>query len=241
MTAVAQAAYVFGIVPAGTTASGPDLDGIDIVADGPVAAVIGSVPADSVLGAADLRRHDQVIAALVADGVAVLPMRFGAAVVDRDAVRSDVLAPNTDRYVTALDALTGLVQFTVQVRYERTGVVREIVAGDPEVAAARIAASQPAASMAAKLRLGELVVASIERRRARDADRISAEISPLVRDLHVSLGEDPDSVAQIACLVSADAGDEFVARLEELARECATTMRLRLLGPLAPYDFVPTS
>jgi hypothetical protein len=241
MTAVAEAVYVFGIVPDDVAESVERGDGIDIVSNGSVAAVVGSVPADRPLGADDLRRHDRVIASFVDSGIPVLPMRFGAAVADRAAVVSDLLEPNADAYTAALDKLTGVVQFTVQVRYERTGLLREILADDPNVLSARAVAGDPAASTAAKMRLGELVVAAIGRRRPADAEHIRFTLAPRVRALRVTLADDPDSVAQLACLVRSDRTDKFIDTLERLARDLADTMRLRLLGPLAPYDFVPNT
>jgi hypothetical protein len=240
MTALAQAMYVFGVVPADASLGElAEQTGTELVVAGPVAAVVGSLAPGATLGADDLRRHDRVVAALVEQHIPVLPMRFGIAVADADAVVADVLEPNADTYAAALAELTGLVQFTVQVRYERTGVLREIVADNPEVAAARIAAAEPAASTATKLRLGELVVAAIGRRRSADAERIRAAVAPAARDVHVTLAEDPDSVGQLACLVAADDSERFIDLLEGLARDNAAVLRLRLLGPLAPYDFVP--
>ena len=44
-----------------------------------------------------------------------------------------------------------------------------------------------------------------------------------------------------AFLISEKRVNEFEDAVEELGRAQASRLRLRLLGPLAPYDFVPRS
>src|SRR3954469_20779176 len=113
MTATVQTAcYVFGIVPADAPLPANDgaglAAGLKLVEAGDLAAVVGSVPTDRPLGrAADLRAHDRGVADPVGAGAAVLPMRFGAVVVDEAGVVDELLVPHRAEFEEALATLKG--------------------------------------------------------------------------------------------------------------------------------------
>jgi hypothetical protein len=49
---------------------------------------------------------------------------------------------------------------------------------------------------------------------------------------------DPEQVLDSAFLVSRDRRHEFEHAVDQLGSELADSVKLRLIGPLAPYDFV---
>lgn len=244
MTVAAGAVYVYGIVPSDARwGVDDDAPPVDVVTSGPISAVVAAVTSERPFGLAeDLRNHDRVVAWFVERGVPILPMRFGMVIADRETIERDVLEANAEGYGRALKDLEGLVQYILQVRYEPDGVLRAVVRENPEVAQARSAAKQAgSANRSAQLRLGELVVGAIGRRREADAAGIQHRIDEFVEDLHCTMIDDPESVADLACLVRTDRLAEFEAAAEAIAADRAAMMRLKLLGPLAPYDFVPDS
>jgi ribosomal protein L16/L10AE len=232
-------------MPSTSTAWSPEELGesVDVVPSGPVSAVVSTVSTDRPLGlSGDLRNHDRVIARFVERGIPILPMRFGMVIADRETIAHDVLEANEALYERALRDLEGLVQYVLQVRYEPDGVLRSVVRENPAIAEARSAAQAAGpAHRAAQLRLGELVVGAIGRRRDADAAAVQQRISDFTEDLRCMLIDDPDSVADLACLVRADEADEFEAAAEDIAADSAAMLRLKLVGPIAPYDFVPRS
>jgi hypothetical protein len=249
MTSVALApCYVFGIVPATDVGSRPiagaqpsggsGITAIRVVSRGALAAVVGSAPVDRPIGrAADLRTHDAVLASLVADEVPVLPLRFGAVLADEQAVLDELLEPHHDEFVRALEQLRGRLQFVVRARYEQDTILREVLADHPEIARLRQHPDQ--ADWNQQIRLGELVVAALERRRPGDAETVLAALTPLavaVRRQEVSAA---DEVLHLAVLVDRSSRNEFERAVEECGRSFAGRIRFRLVGPVAPYDFVP--
>jgi hypothetical protein len=230
---------VYGIVPADRVPAGSSGDHVDTVVHGPLAAVVAAASADRPLGADELRMHDAVVAGFVERGVPILPMRFGSAVADVDTVIDEILAAKADSLVAALEELSGRRQYTLQVRYEQDGVLRRVLARDPRIEAARVAASGPRASGSDRIRLGQLVAAAIERRRGSDARVIADALAPWAERQTTTVASDSWGVASIACLVDVEREDAFVEAAEALAEQHAEFVRLRLLGPLAPYDFVP--
>ena len=49
----------------------------------------------------------------------------------------------------------------------------------------------------------------------------------------------PEDVVNVAFLVERDRQEEFENAVEGVGEELVGRVRLRLLGPVAPYDFVP--
>ena len=207
---------------------------------GRVAAIISDVPVDRPLGVrGDLLAHETVLDA-VAAGATVVPMRFPA-VVEEDAVVDELLAPNEDRFVTLLDDLVeDRVQFTLSGRYEQDAVLREILVGDPEIAALRekVRRLPDDASYYDRVRLGELVVQALEDRRDGEAAAIVDRLAPFAVATTSNPPGAPEDVLNAAFLVERERQWEFEDAVESVGEDLAGRIRLRLLGPVAPYDFV---
>jgi hypothetical protein len=241
MTAtVDSACYVFGIVPAGArlpdcNGSGPASE-LRLVPADDLAAVVGPLPRGRSLGrTSDLLAHDEVLAALVATRTPVLPMRFGAVLPDEQAVTTDLLHEHAAEFRADLDRVRDRVQYTVKVRYREPVVLREILTDRPELERLR-----DAASFAARLQLGQAIVAELDRRRPGDVSDVLAAIGEFDE---VRLGEpaEPDDVLSAAFLVRYGSAAAFEKQIDTLARRRASRMQMRLVGPTAAYDFVGRS
>jgi hypothetical protein len=236
--------YVYGLVRADTTL--PDgLAGlgpsgrVTTIVHGPLAAIVSDVPVDRPLGVrGDLVAHETVLDA-VAGRAAVVPMRFPA-VVEEHAVVDELLAPNEDRFLTLLDGLENRIQFTLTGRYEQDAVLREILEGDPEIAALRekIRSLPEDATYYHRVRLGELVVQALEDRRDVEAAEIVDRLGPFAVTTASNALAAPEDVVNTAFLVERKRRREFEDAVESVGQALAGRIRLRLLGPVAPYDFV---
>jgi hypothetical protein len=238
------AAYVYGLVGADTRLP-DDLIGlgpsgkVSTIVHGDVAAIVSDVPVDRPLGTRDdLLAHESVVDT-VAASAAVLPMRFPA-VVEEEGVVEELLAPHHDRFVTALGELEGRVQYTLKGRYEQDVVLREVLEGDPEIQAlqAEVRDLPEDATYHQRLRLGELVVGALEERRDGEAADLVERLEPHAVGVVEHQPGQPDDVVNAAFLVEREHAQEFEDAVEQLGEQLHGRMRLRLLGPLAPYDFV---
>lgn len=236
--------YVYGVVRAGV-ALPEDLRGlgpsgrVSVTTHGRIAAVVGDVPADRPLGTRDdLITHETVVDA-VAGVTTILPMRFPA-VVEEQGVVDELLAPNEDYFCDVLAGLDGRVQFALKGRYEQETVLREVLEADDEIRTLRqrVAELPEDASYYERVRLGELVVGALERLRETDAARMYARLEPTAVEVAAHTPAQPEDVIDAAFLVERDAVGGFEDACEELGKELIGRVRLRLLGPLAPYDFV---
>ena len=239
------ATYVYGLVKADAELP-PKLGGLGpsgrvcTIAHQRVAAIVSDVPSDRPLGTRDdLIAHERVLD-MVAERTAVLPMRFPA-VVEEDGVVSELLAPNEERFADALARLDGLVQFTVKGRFEREPVLREIAEADDHIMALReqVNGLPEDATYYDRIRLGELVVAAMEQRRDEVGRRVLERLQSCTESVSPRRLVEPDEVVNAAFLVDRDRIKQFDDAVDDVARELAGRVRFRLVGPLAPYDFVP--
>lgn len=242
---MSSATYVYGLVPADTQL--PDeLHGLGptgevaAVTHGELAALVGDVPTDQPLGTRDdLLAHEQVVDTVAAD-TTVLPMRFGAVLASRDAVVEELLAPHHDQFVAIMSELADRVQYTLRARYDEQAVLREVLAERPEVRELRerVQGKPEDATYYDRIRLGELVVAAIEERRGSDAAVLHERLEQLAVAMATHEPGTPEEVVHTAFLVERAQHEQFEAAVEELDSELRGRIELRLLGPLAPYDFV---
>ncbi len=241
----AMACYVYGIVPCGTAGLSENVAGLDdsrveLVEHGEVAAVVGQVNTDRPPGRkAELVAHSRVLDACATAG-AVIPVRFGSFLPDRATVISELLQPNHDRFAVLLADLADRKQFSLRARYNEAAVLAEVVAERPDIAHLREVTRElpEEAAYAERVRLGELVAQALEGKREADTQNLLDVVLPHTVAYHVRAGTGVDHMADIAFLVQTDQRQAFEDAAEAVAEAMHERARLRLLGPMAPYDFV---
>jgi hypothetical protein len=241
--------YVYGIFPADIELAGEqsgvgDPPGaLRLVRGGDLVALVSEVDLARPLGTPDdLRTHQEILDRSAA-ALPVLPMRFGAVLASDDAVASELLEPHWEEFTAALGALEGRAEYIVKGRYDQDAVLAEILAGDPEAGRLRagIRDADPVAGRDARIALGELVSRAITARREADTqvltDRMAdLEAASVIRDPT----HDLDAV-HVAFLLDADQAANLEEVVADLAGEWDGRVELRVLGPMAAYDFVSTA
>lgn len=236
------ALFVYGVVradaevPASVGVAGSP---VRTVAHDEVMAVVGEVDVSRpVVRKADLQAYQQVLDRLAAEGP-VVPVRFGTALPDATSV-VDVLLADRPELVELLDTLEGRTQLTLRARYVEDVVLAEVVAQDPVIRDLneRTRGVPEDASWADRIRLGELVAQAVDRRRHDDAADLLDIVLPLVVEHRELRGAGLDHVLEVALLVDDERRSELEETLEACAEAVHERIRLRLVGPLAPYDFV---
>jgi hypothetical protein len=236
------AVYVYGVVTAADAASLPatGVEGSPVraIRDGELAALVSDVAGGALAAAREVRAHWRVLEAVSA-GTTVLPVRFGTVMEHDEAVREQLLAGNGERLGTLLRELEGRVQVVVKATYAEDELLRGVVNSTPKVAALRkrLSSLPESAGYYERIRLGELVAAEVERRRAQDAALALARLEPLaVASRAEGLGA-PDAAFNYAFLVDRARLDEFSAAVTELIAEFGERIVARYVGPLAAYSF----
>jgi hypothetical protein len=237
--------FLYGVVPADVepTAFAKGLGDpprpVDVVTHDGVAALVSDVPLEHPLGRpVDLRAYERLLDGTAAVA-AVLPVRFGAVLTDVDAV-ADLLSRYEAEFRAALDELEGRVEYAVRARYVEQVVLSEVLRESSEARALRdqIRGQPEEATMNLRIRLGELVNQGVEAKRNADTQRLVDFLAPLAEQVMIRPATHEQDAANIALLIATDRRDEFDNAVSGLAKEWADRVTIRLLGPLAPYDFV---
>lgn len=241
----ALASYVYAVVGADAVVPS-DLQGIDgntvgLVSYHEVAAVVGRIDVEHPIGKrSDVVAHGRVLDALAGQG-AVIPVRFGSVLQDESEVVNSLLAPHVDHLNSVLAGLKGKSQFTVRARYDEEVVLAEVVSENADIAALREQTrDQPEdATYYPRLKLGELVSQALELKRESDGQEVLDALVPHAVAFKVLPGNGIDHLIDVALLVADKERDAFEQAAEDLAAHVASRARVRLVGPVAPYDFVP--
>ncbi|MGH3506831.1 MAG: GvpL/GvpF family gas vesicle protein [Nocardioidaceae bacterium] len=236
--------YLYGIVPADTPLRkdilGHDDSPVERIDHGSVAAVVGPMPQGRALGRrADLMTHSRVVDALAAQGP-VIPARFGTVLPSGAEVVEELLVPNAEYHTDLLEDLSGKAQFNLRAQYDEQAILAEVVAEDAEIAALRERTRRALEDdlYGERVRLGELVSQALEAKRDVDAQTILDLVAPHTVEVVTQEGGGLERLLEASFLVDDAQRQKFESAAEDAASLMAGRARLRLLGPLAPYDFV---
>ncbi|MFE4498463.1 GvpL/GvpF family gas vesicle protein [Rhodococcus sp. NPDC056743] len=238
--------YVYGIVPAdvetGEDAVGVCDEAVSVVTHGDIAALVSEISVDRQLGKPeDLQAHAHLL-----DGTAkvapVLPLRFGAVLTDEEAVKDELLTAHADEFAAALGELEGRAQYVVKGRYVEKAILREVIEENEQASELRdTIRDQPEdATRDARMALGEIISNAIVAKRDEDTRTVVDALTPLADFLNVREPTHEEDAAQVSVLIEVARQDELENRVDELAQQWEGRVEMRVLGPLAAYDFVVT-
>jgi hypothetical protein len=248
-TQTQTAVYIYGILPADVvfeeqpTGLGTPPSPVRLVPYRDIAALVSDVSVSSPLGTPeDLLAHEQLLDASAA-GVPVLPLRFGAVVADEDTVAAELLEPHYAEFSAALQELEGYQEYIVKGRYVQETILREILAEDPQAAAlaAQTRDADPATSREGQIQLGEIISERLADKRALDTQQLGDALASRASMSVVRPAADELEAVHAAFLVKATDVDQMVSAAQELAAGWEGRIELRIIGPVAAYDFVGTT
>jgi hypothetical protein len=238
--------YVYGIVPADVETD-PDARGvgdppsrITAVAHGGIAALVSEIGLDAPLGRPeDLLAHQRLLDA-AATATPVLPLRFGAVLTNRDAVVEELLAPHAEDFKAALAELEDHTEYVVKGRYEEQAMLAEALDGNEEASRLReeIRDQPEDATRPARIRLGEIVGQAVAASRDADTRELVEALTPHCAAVTIREPTHEQDAVHVAVLIENSRRQELDQVVDEFADKWADRVTFRLLGPLAPYDFV---
>jgi len=238
--------YVYGILPADVEMAdempgvGDPPGRIRVIRSDGLAALVSEVDLSQGLGSPDdLTAHKDILDASAAE-LPVLPLRFGAVLDSEDAVAEELLEANHDEFAQALDELDGRTQFVVKGRYVEDVILDEVLSQNKRAGrlAEKIHGKNSDATRDARIQLGEMINEAVAVKREKDTRALGDAmqghcVASVVRDPTHEL-----DAAHVALLVDSDREDDMEAALEDLAGAWDGRIEIRLLGPMAAYDFV---
>jgi hypothetical protein len=248
-TKAKTAVYVYGVVPADVEAQknakgvGDPPAKIEVVREGDIAALVSSISIDNPLGRPeDLQAHAQVL-----DGTArvapVLPLRFGAVMADTASVADELLRGHHDEFASALEALEGHAEYIIKGRFDEEAFLSQLLSENKDAAQLRddIQDKPGEASRNSKMALGELIANVIEQQRQVRTQEVAEELDGVAAQLNPREPTHEWDAVHLAMLAEVDRRGELEDIVEQLNEDWGDLLELRLLGPLAAYDFVVTA
>jgi len=243
------AVYIYGILPGDVAFQeqpaglGNPPSPVRLVGYRDIAALVSDVDISAPLGTPDdLLTHEELLDASAA-AVPVLPLAFGAVVPNEDAVVTELLEPSYDAFSAALAELEGFQEYIVKGRYVQEAILREILTEDPEAAAlaAQTFDADPAASHDGRVQLRELISERLADKRALDTRQLGDALASQASTSAVRPTADELEAVHTAFLVKATDVDQMVSAAHELAAGWEGRVELRIVGPVAAYDFAGTT
>ena len=241
--------YVYGILPGdvevepGAAGVGDPPGEVRVVRHGDLAALVSDVDLSGPLGRPeDLLAHEELLDSTAAD-MPVLPLRFGAVVTSDDAVTEELLGPHHDEFADALRQLEGHAEYVVRGRYVQDTILREVLEENPRAGrlAEQIRGANPDATRELRMQLGEIVNNAIAARREEDTRALGDAVAGQVTASTVRPPTHELDAVYTAFLVETGAAEGLEHAVERLARDWRGRIELRLIGPLAAYDFTGTA
>jgi hypothetical protein len=241
--------YIYGIVPADVEPA-PDARGvgdppgkIEVVRYDKIAALVSEIDVSKPLGKPEhLMAHQRLLDAAVAE-TPVLPLRFGAVMTGPEAVSEELLAPTHDEFAAALSELEGRAEYVVRGRYEQDAILREVLSENPGAESLREqirAVGDVDATRDQRIQLGEMINEAVSVKREADTRALGDALAPHCVASKVREPTHEEDAANIAVLAETGKQADLEQAVGDLAREWEGRIDLRLLGPMAPYDFVVT-
>ena len=241
--------YVYGVVPhdvepvPGALGVGDPAGQVQVVRHGEIAAMVSEVTVARPLGRPeDLRAHQELL-----DGAAitvpVLPFRFGAVMTNAEAVAEELLAPRHDEFAAALEELNGCAEYVIKGRYVEQTVLSEILAENQHAARLReslVQIGDPDASRDQRIQLGELINQAVSAQRVADTRTLGEVLAGHVVASRVREPTHEMDAAHVAVLAELALQERLENAVSQLARDWDGRITVRLLGPMAPYDFAIT-
>ena len=205
-----------------------------VVTAGPLAAVVSVAP-DRELRAEDAGPHLDLLVAVVAQGLPVLPVAFGTAAPDDDAVRDEVLTPEADVLERRLDAVDGLVELRLDLTFDTDASVAAVRDADPALREMAERARQPGAGFSEKLALGEATAMRVAEHQEALVEEWTRELDELAERSAVLHGD--EQLQRIAYLVRRERLDDADAAVGRMEDDLGAA-RIEYVGPLPVYSFL---
>lgn len=198
-------------------------------------AVVSDAPPGLRAKRRDLAAHQAVLERLMRDG-AVLPMRFGLVSPDDGQVRQ-ALRQHREAYAERLGALEGRVEFHLKASHHEEDLLRDIVAGSPEIRRLNDLTRDDPAAHEERVVLGEMVAREVTARKESAAQDLLSRLAPRAAGHVVGQPGEPHFLS-VSFLVSREGATAFGEAVDEEARRGGEARTLSLHGPLPPYSFV---
>ena len=240
--------YLYGLLPEGA----PLPDGLTGLENAPVQAhqaeKLQLLYSEHSTEAADemmprrrsLIAHQGVLDALM-PSVTILPLNFGTRLADEAALRA-LLAAQGAHFQSLLTQINGKVEASLKLSWKDMTAVYEALQREDEAIAQRKAQLQQQAqpAQADLIAIGQQIEAALQARKASLQSEALEALADTVLESRSLKTLGNEMACNLALLIARDQLAAFEQQLEAFATPRAEAVRVQLISPLPPVNFLPT-
>jgi hypothetical protein len=143
-------------------------------------------------------------------------------------------------FAEALKALEGHAEYVVKGRYDQKRFLNGLLEENDQARALRddIQAKPEEAARNSRIALGELIANTVEAKRQADTQTVVGQLNDIATQVNVREPTSEWDAVHVALLAEVDREQDVQDFVDDLNEKGKGQIQLRLLGPLAPYDFV---
>jgi hypothetical protein len=169
----------------------------------------------------------------------VVPMAFGM-VARSDAEIIDILGRAYIQFKRGFKKIENKAEFAVQTFWDEKEALNDLVSNNSEIKRLRreIASSGKIRGMAAKMKLGKLIVETLKACKDHYSKDIEEKVKGCSYDIKRMKLADENMVSNLSLLVDKFREGELDARMQSLGAEYKDKLRFKYIGPMAPGSFV---
>ena len=235
--------YLFAIVYANDvrhwSCAGLDDQGVSVIVEGRLAAVVGGVSGPKVRPERrNLAAHQQVLKEILAS-TTPLPMSFGI-LADTAQEVSKILRRNQGTFLEQLQKVAGKVEMGLRVNWDVPNIFEYFVNTHAELRAARdriLGADRPA-TQEVKIELGRTFDRLLGEDRENHMEQVERVLSRVCSETKRGKCRTEQEVMNLACLVAREQQESFSQAIFQAARMFDNNFSFDFNGPWTPHNFV---
>lgn len=227
-----SALHVYGVIR--SSHRDPRAEGVRLVRDRRLIAVVREIDDDAVLNEDDARSYLDALIALLPGGP-VVPVQFGTVAPNEDAVREEMLQDTGEELERCLDRLEGMVELRVRIEATPEAEIEKLLQTSPDLK--RVVRAYGAdGTLDVRVEVGRQTSARLAERRDQLCDHVLSRLS-VHAEAHAFLATQAVTELHQAYLVRVDKLGDFDRAVSALLEELGDTYSAEYVGPLPAFEF----
>ncbi len=208
-----------------------------------ISAVVSDVQGDRQRATRDNLLTHTLVLEKILEHQQLLPIRFGIMASCEEDIVNNILKEHYWNFHEILQGLKGKKELGVKVLWNQAAIIQEILGQDEQICHLRdsLAGQEEDSIYYEKIKLGKLVEAALQSKRAQLQSTIIEALAPLAIEYRENKLLSEAMVVNAAFLVPAENEPDFDQRLNELANKYDNTLRFKYTAVAPPYNFVNIS
>lgn len=170
----------------------------------------------------------------------LLPVRFGSIMPDESAIKKDLLESRYSELDDLLVKMDNQIEMGVKSFWYEEKLFKEILEENDPIRSLRdsLVGKSAEESYRERMRLGEMIEVSMDRKRAVESENILSSLRPLASDINLQDIIVDRMVLNAAFLIDRNHEDQFDEAVKHLDASHSDRMLFKYVGPAPPYNFV---